>query len=43
MPLLGKTKKSELRPIDDSHFTESEKEEKSSWFTRVITEVRLDS
>ncbi|KAI5832647.1 hypothetical protein K523DRAFT_413987 [Schizophyllum commune Tattone D] len=38
MPLLGKTKKSELRPIDDSHFTESEKEEKSSWFTRVITE-----
>ncbi|KAL1731943.1 hypothetical protein EV714DRAFT_207811 [Schizophyllum commune] len=43
MPLLGKTKKSELRPIDDSHFTESEKEEKSSWFTRVITETTKNS
>ncbi|KAI5891556.1 uncharacterized protein SCHCODRAFT_02629412 [Schizophyllum commune H4-8] len=39
MPLLGKTKKSELRPVDDSHFTELEKEEKSSWFIRMITEV----
>ncbi|TRM66734.1 hypothetical protein BD626DRAFT_534869 [Schizophyllum amplum] len=38
MPLLSRNKKSELCPIDDSSFTESEKEEKSSWFTRMITE-----
>ncbi|KAL1743819.1 hypothetical protein HDZ31DRAFT_83159 [Schizophyllum fasciatum] len=43
MPLLGKTQKSELRPVDDSSFSDSEKEAKSSWFTRMITETTKNS